>query len=87
MRELSEVLDSNELTEWLAFDRLEPLPVGDNEVATLCASVYRAAGIKVKAEDFSRAKRVRRIQSAEEGKARLGAFMTAYNLKQKQLES
>lgn len=78
--ELMGRMDSAELSEWMAFDRICPLPDPWTIHGHLCALLWALSGQKKKAEpaDFIPASRPpRRAQSPAEIEARLRAWTAA----------
>jgi hypothetical protein len=75
-------MDSVEFTEWVTFDRIEPLPRHSWETGMVCATIASAAGVKrAKPEQFMlKPKRPRRMDSREL-KARMSMIADAVNAK------
>jgi hypothetical protein len=75
VRRLLAEVDSAELSEWLAFDRIEPLPDSYWQAGMVASVVARANGAKsCTPQDFMPARR-RRPKSVEENRAAaLAAF-------------
>jgi hypothetical protein len=80
VRQLLAEIDSAELSEWLAFDRIEPLPDSYWQAGMVAATVANVMGSgkgrRRRPEDFMpRRKGARREQPAAEGMAILDALM------------
>lgn len=79
VRELGERMDSAELSEWMAYQRIEPLPdpfwIG-GVIASTMANIHTEK--KFKPEDFM-PKRTAPPQSAAEGIARARAYIALFN--------
>jgi hypothetical protein len=78
VRQLLAEVDSRELSEWMAFDRLEPLPDGYFQAAVIASTVANTMGggrRKWKPKDFMpKTRTARRVQSAAEGLAIFNAM-------------
>lgn len=77
VRQLLAEIDSRELSEWLAFDRIEPLPDPYWMTGMVCSTLANLwAKRRYQPEDFMpRAGPRRREQSPDEGRAILDAMM------------
>lgn len=74
-------MDSRELSEWMAFDRVEPLPDSYWQAGLICATVGNAMGSRraLSPADFLPAPRHAPppVQAPEVGLARFKAFVGA----------
>lgn len=68
VRRVGEEIDSRELSEWIAFDRIEPFEDGYWQAAMVASTIAQALGSRVTLQDLlPRIEGERREQSPEEG--------------------
>ena len=77
VRDLLSRADSEELSEWMAFDVVEGIPDPHFGPAMITSAVVNVHGGKSKPSDFYPVKPLQPKQSTEEMRARFDAFVSA----------
>lgn len=83
VRELLDRMDSQELSEWLAFDNVEGIPDPHYGPAVVASTIANAHGARTSIADFYPVQPETPPQSIEEQKAALYAVFAAHNARLK----